>query len=434
MEQIIRRLAARIDATRLAQLTFDLVQIPSPTRDTEGITSWYAGHLRDTGISVVVQREIPDGPNVIARIEGDSNGPTLTLLSHLDHKPLDHPPPYQEKGIIYGRGATDPKSGVAAMTEVARVLCESGIKLKGTLVLAAHSLHEYPAGRREGLRNLLGQGTLGNAIICTSGPHNNVPIIGRGSAVFDCTVRRDGEVKHELHMPRDQVNPVTESRLVLDRLVRWNDEVARISWPYIGPESVHVGLIQAGDLYERFPASCRLAGTRRFGPGKSEHEILIEFERIQREIQVRALSEIEFNAGVVGLGYRIHEQEPIVEAVRRAYELTTGRRLPLGGYLDVGDASMTVGVSGIPTVHHGVNRDRVDADLEYISLRELVRVASKGLSGRRAAVSGISRDYCRRQREAEKTAQTSSCQQLKQDRSSALQSLSRSVSLCDTSA
>jgi len=376
MEHMIRRLAAGIDATRLAQLTFDLVQIPSPTRHTEQIASWYAGHLREMGLSSVdIQREIPDGPNVIARIAGDPDGPTLTLLSHLDHKPLDHPPPYQENGIIYGRGAVDPKCGIAAMTEAARVLCESGIKLKGTLILAAHSLHEYPAGRREGLRNLLGQGALGDAIICTSGPHNHLPIIGRGSAAFDCIMRREGDVKHELHTPRNQINPLTESRLVLDRLVRWNDEVARISWPYIGPESVHVGRIQAGDSYDRFPVSCRLSGTRRFGPGKSEHEVLIEFERIQRDIQVRALSEVDLNAGVIGLGYQIHEQEPIVEAVRRAYELTTRKDLPLGGYLDVGDASMTVGVSGIPTVHHGVNRDRVDADLEYISLREIVRVA-----------------------------------------------------------
>jgi len=375
MEHTIRRLTSKIDATRLAQLTFDLVQIPSPTRDTAQIASWYERYLRDMGLSVKVCREIPDGPSMVAVIPGTPEGPSLNLLSHLDHKPLEHPPPYQENGVIYGRGAAEPKSGIAAMTEAARVLYESGIKLNGNLVLAAHSLHGYPSRRRDGLRNLLKQGALGNAIICASGPHNYVPIIGRGSAVFDCIMKRDGDVKHELYTPRDQINPVIESRVVLDRLVRWNEEVSRISWPYIGPERVHVGVIQAGDLYDRFPVSCRIAGTLRFGPGKTQYEVLAEFERIRREIQVRTLARVEIIASVVGVGYRIHDQEPIVQAVRQAYELTTGRQLPLGGYLDVGDASMTVGESGIPTVYHGANRDRIDAELEYVDLRDVVRAA-----------------------------------------------------------
>jgi acetylornithine deacetylase/succinyl-diaminopimelate desuccinylase-like protein len=375
MEQTIRRLASQIDSTRLAQMTFDLAQILSPTRDTGRIATWYAGYLSDIGLSPDIQRDIPDGPNVIARIQGAGSGPTLTFLSHMDHKPLDHPPAYQESGMIYGRGVADPKSGLAAMTEAARVLVEAGLRLKGDLVLVAHSLHEYPAGRREGLDRLLQQGMLGNAIVCTSGPHNYVPVVGRGSAVFEFRVKRGGDARHELSSPRELPNPILESRLVLDRLVRWNEEVSRISWPYVGPESVHVGMIEGGDAHDRLPLACRLRGTRRFGPGKSEHEVQAELERIRRDVQVRSLAEIELETTIVGMGYRLHEQEPIVEALRRAYELIVGRRLALGGYLDTGDASLTAGVGGIPTVCHGANRERLDADLEYVSLRDIVRAA-----------------------------------------------------------
>lgn len=375
MDQMIHRLVSRIDATRLAELTFGLAQIPSPTGDAEQTASWYAARLRDMGLPAEIRREVPHGPTVVSAAGRGAGGLTLTLLSHLDHQPLDHPPPYQEGGMIYGRGVADSRSGLAAAAEAARVLVESGITLKGNLNLVAHSLHEYPAGRREGLERIMQRGELGNAVLCTSGPHSHVPIVGRGCAFFECTVRRAGEVKHELHTDRGQINPVSEARLVLDRLVRWNEEVARISWPYIGPESVHVGAIQAGDLHSRYPTSCRLAGTRRFGPGKTEHEIIGEFERIRRDIQVRTLAEVELAPTVAGLGYRIHEQEPLVAATRQAYELVVGRRLPLGGYLDIGDASLTAGIGGIPTVCHGTNRDRVDADLEYVSLRDILRAA-----------------------------------------------------------
>jgi succinyl-diaminopimelate desuccinylase len=374
MESRLRQLINQIDPTRLAHLTMELARIPSPTRQTEAIVAWYAGYARDRGLPAEVRRDAPDGATLVISLPSAGVGPTLTLLGHLDHRPLDHPPAYQEGGLIYGRGCAEGKSGVAAITEALRVLASSPYRLRGRLQAVIHTLHE-PPGRREGLDALARHGSLGNAVICAAGPHRYVPVAGRGCAQFRWRVRQEGEPMHELYTPADAPHPIWESRIILERLERWNEELGQVAWPYIGPETVQVGSIHAGDEPERMPAECAIAGTRRFSPGKTEHEIVGEFLLLQQELQARTRAKIECQVNVLGLGFRLHEREPIIQALRRAYSLVTDQDLPLGGFLDVGDASKTAGEYGIPTVYHGTNRERYLADLEYVSLRDVVRAA-----------------------------------------------------------
>lgn len=374
MEPRLRQLISQIDPTRLAHLTMELAKIPSPTHQTDAVVAWYAQYARDRGLPAEVRRDASDGATIVISLPGAGLGPTLTLLGHLDHRPLDHPPAYQEGGFLYGRGCAEGKSGAAAITEALRVLASSPYRLRGRLQAVIHTLHE-PPGRREGLDALARQGSLGNAIVCAAGPHRYVPVAGRGCAQFRWTVRGASERLHELYTLADVPHPIWESRIILERLERWNQELGQVAWPYIGPETVQVGSVHAGDEPERMPAECIIAGTRRFGPGKSEHEIVGEFLLLQQELQARTRAKIECQVNVLGLGFRQHEREPIIQALRRAYSLVTDQDLPLGGFLDVGDASKTSAEYGIPTVYHGTNRERYLADLEYVSLRDVVRAA-----------------------------------------------------------
>ncbi|MBC7241070.1 MAG: hypothetical protein H5T60_01325, partial [Anaerolineae bacterium] len=95
MESRLRQLINQIDPTRLAHLTMELARIPSPTRQTEAIVTWYAEYARDRGLPAEVRRDAPDGATVVISLPSAGVGPTLTLLGHLDHRQLDHPPAYQ---------------------------------------------------------------------------------------------------------------------------------------------------------------------------------------------------------------------------------------------------------------------------------------------------------------------------------------------------
>jgi acetylornithine deacetylase/succinyl-diaminopimelate desuccinylase-like protein len=86
-----------------------------------------AALLRDAGFEVQLLGRTPERPNLVARLRGQSDGPTLCLLSHVDTvlaKPDEwrHDPWSGEvaDGCVWGRGAVDMKSQTAA--EVAAVL------------------------------------------------------------------------------------------------------------------------------------------------------------------------------------------------------------------------------------------------------------------------------------------------------------------------
>ena len=108
-----------------------------------------ASHLRDylTGAGVdcaLVARE-PDRANLVARIRGTGEAPSLAFVGHLDVVPADprdwtHPPfaaVIDDDGFLHGRGAVDMKNEVAARAVAMAELARSGFRPRGDLWLLA---------------------------------------------------------------------------------------------------------------------------------------------------------------------------------------------------------------------------------------------------------------------------------------------------------
>lgn len=73
----------------IAQLTYDLVKIPSETLYELEISKFYAKILRDMGLEVHLDYSVArDRPNVIARLPGRDGGKALLLCGHLDTIPI----------------------------------------------------------------------------------------------------------------------------------------------------------------------------------------------------------------------------------------------------------------------------------------------------------------------------------------------------------
>ena len=80
-----------------------------------------AGVLRDAGFEVWLLGDDPQRPNLVARLRGRADGPTLGLLSHADTVVADpegwrHSPwsGALDEGCVWGRGALDMKSQTTA--------------------------------------------------------------------------------------------------------------------------------------------------------------------------------------------------------------------------------------------------------------------------------------------------------------------------------
>lgn len=364
----------QVNAARLQELTLDLTRIRSYTGDSRRVAEFYAHALQEVGLSVEIHRDYPHSPSVVGRLRGTGTGPTLILNGHLDTVPLEHPAPSVAEGRVYGRGAADMKGGLAAMAETARVLVESGTRLKGDLLLIAHSLHEAPGGQGQDLSDLVHQGITGDAAIIAEVASDTLPIIGLGQCVFEYTVSRPGESSHELLTPPNTPHPILAA-LELANLIyfRCAQLAQQPPIPLVGHESYFLGIFNGGDFYNRWPASCRLMGTRRYGPDSSLTDISAELEGLAVRVQADTGAQVSLKITPVRDGFRLAEDEPLVTILRGAYAEVTERELPLAGIRMVGDAAIFIQEGRIPAVYHGPGGQGAHADLESVAVADLVR-------------------------------------------------------------
>jgi acetylornithine deacetylase/succinyl-diaminopimelate desuccinylase-like protein len=122
-------------ATRLLQrlIQFDTVNPPGAEEECQ---QYLRGLLEGAGFEVELLAAVPGRPNLVARLPAPTgaDGPTLCLLGHVDTV-LANPAEWQvdpwsgelrDDGCIWGRGALDMKSQVAAEVAAACTLAETG--------------------------------------------------------------------------------------------------------------------------------------------------------------------------------------------------------------------------------------------------------------------------------------------------------------------
>ncbi len=112
-------------------IRFDTVNPPGNERACQ---EWLKGYLEDAGLECeLLCAEDPERPNLVARLQGESEGPVLGYLSHVDTVLADaadwrHDPWSGEvhDGALWGRGAIDMKSQTAAEAVAAAHLARQG--------------------------------------------------------------------------------------------------------------------------------------------------------------------------------------------------------------------------------------------------------------------------------------------------------------------
>ena len=146
--------------------------------------------------------------NLIARLGSETPGQSLLLGGHVDTVPFGEAPWRHdplggiiEEGLLYGRGASDMKGGVAAMTLAAVSAAKrfSGRGGEKGLLVHLYGSEEFGCvGSFQAARNSDGFAPAGAAVIAE--PANNRPLAGHKSALW-MTLRTAGRTAHA-SMPR----------------------------------------------------------------------------------------------------------------------------------------------------------------------------------------------------------------------------------------
>jgi acetylornithine deacetylase/succinyl-diaminopimelate desuccinylase-like protein len=133
----------RDEAVALLQQLLRLDTVNPPGNETRA-AELLRGYLEEAGVACELYAKVPERANLVARIPGRGDGPRLLLLSHTDTvvaEPEDWTvSPWSGElrdGCVWGRGALDMKSQVAAAAVATATLAREGFEPAGDVIFAA---------------------------------------------------------------------------------------------------------------------------------------------------------------------------------------------------------------------------------------------------------------------------------------------------------
>jgi acetylornithine deacetylase/succinyl-diaminopimelate desuccinylase-like protein len=133
----------RDEVTDLLQRLIRLDTVNPPGNETAA-AELLRDYLAESGVEAELYAKVPERANLVARIPGRGDGPSLLLLSHTDtvladatEWQLDPWSGELRDGEVWGRGALDMKGQVAANAVALASLARDGFEPSGDLIFAA---------------------------------------------------------------------------------------------------------------------------------------------------------------------------------------------------------------------------------------------------------------------------------------------------------
>ncbi len=374
--QLSQQLRGAVNRTRLLQTAVDLISIPSRTGEAGAVLDRLAAILADDGFHV----ERPPGghpsaPAVAVRFDSGRPGRTLQFNGHLDTVHLPFVPLGVEGDRLTGSGSSDMKAGTAAAVEALRMLRSTGALSGGAILLTAHDLHESPWGDGSQLDRMIDEGHVGDAVLLPEYLNDCIPVIGRGALIWKVAVRRPGPPVHEVMRPAHEPGVIAAGAELVQRLGRLDALLAEKPHPLAGRESLFIGQIHSGEIYNQYPQECRLEGTRRWLPGTAQRDVEAElrglFDGLGAETGTRVTAEFT----PIRDAFKLDESDPLVAAFQQAHQETAGRTLPIGAKPFCDDGNSFWSRAGVAAITHGPRAGGAHTLDEWVSIDDLVRVA-----------------------------------------------------------
>jgi acetylornithine deacetylase/succinyl-diaminopimelate desuccinylase-like protein len=372
-----------IDSRLTLDLLKDLVAIESTNPSlvpgacgeqaaSEFLRDWLCGK----GIAAELQFAAPGRPNVVAQIGGASGSasanPALLIVAHIDTVGAGNMPdpftPREENGRIYGRGALDIKSGVAAMCAAAVSIVKSGAKLARPSVIAAVVDEECNS---IGTEALLTHCTADAAVVLEPTDLKLV-VAHKGYTWFEIVTH--GRAAHG-SLPSEGRDSIRMMGRVLERLDAL-DLTLQSQSPHalLGSASLHASLITGGQELSSYPAECRLQIERRTLPGESVASLESELRTLLDELHAH---DADFHATLRVMAsrpaYSIEPDAPIARAAATAILHVSGSA-ELAGMSAWTDTAL-LAEAGIPGVVFGPSGRGLHGAEEYVELQSVISCA-----------------------------------------------------------
>ncbi|SDH25126.1 succinyl-diaminopimelate desuccinylase [Alteribacillus persepolensis] len=274
-----------MDQEQAVSFLKDIIQIKSvnPPGNETAVAKKLKSLFDEYGIETELIEYDDNRANLIARVTGEQDGPVLGLTGHMDVVPIgenewEHDPfgAEEENGKIYGRGACDMKSGLAACASAMVSLKEEGLPIKGTVTLFATVGEETGA---VGARQLTEQGYADSldALIIAEPTRNQVNIAHKG-ALWPQIITY-GKTAHG-SMPDKGINAVIHMNEIIHRIAGGDWE-----WQYeedelLGGATYSIDVIKGGSNTNVVPDQCFTNIDMRTVPSQDHNQIIEQMQQV----------------------------------------------------------------------------------------------------------------------------------------------------------
>ncbi len=384
----------------LTEIVAELVRRSSELGHEALVQDYVAEHLRgsDAGTEVwdldeSIKNEPNAGnsgvpfagrPNVTGKIAGAGGGKSMIFNGHIDvvsPEPVDqwtHDPWGAEivDGKLFGRGAYDMKSGVAAHLFLPRLLRDLGIQLKGDVTI--HSVIE---------EECTGNGTLAaslrdtaDAALVTESVGRNTPTGHLGVIWFRVGIT--GRSAHAGWASRG-VNAIVKTVPIIQALHQLDADLNRNVHPlYAGidhPINLNIGVMRSGDWPSTVPGEAELRCRVSFFPNMSREEM-------HRTIETRIAEACAGDAwleehppvitydGFDTNGCEMNWNDPFIKALEHASLDATDFPLDPTVSTAVNDMRYYI-VNGVPSTCYGAEGGNAHAVDEWLDLSSMPKLA-----------------------------------------------------------
>jgi len=365
----------------LVDLTIRLVQAPTenPPGNEKMAVQFLKPLLSKMGFKIKTVLSPKGRWNIVAEKRWGGGGRTLLFNGHLDVVPAGDPsqwkyPPFQgrfHKRRIYGRGASDMKSGIAAFIHAISMIDRSRIHpQKGGVIL--HLVSDEESHGHQGADFLTQRGGIQGEAALVGEPTDLLPVIAHKGALW-IKISTFGRSAHSAK-PHRGVNAIEKMAKLVDRL---NSIPLDKEHPLLGKPTLSIGTIRGGMKINIVPDRCEIELDRRMLPSEKKEEVLGEMKEILESLQLQdplfryRMEEIDFAEPS-----EVNPEEEIVRTGVEAIQEVTGKKPPLSVFSGFTDSRFYINRCHIPTLIFGPGEtDQIHTTDESVEVDALVHGA-----------------------------------------------------------
>lgn len=388
----------------LIATTRELIAFPSLFGQEETAQHYYAGKLRAIGGAVEVwepdidqlrrhpayvssRESFAGSPVVVGAFRGSGGGRSMFLCGHMDVVPpgagrwtVDPWGGILQDGRIYGRGAADMKGGLAANYIAVKSIVDSGLKLKGDVLVGTTVDEECGS---TGALAIAVRGYRADGCIIPEPTGLEMNVASTGSVWFRVSV--PGKSAHA-GMSYKGVNSIYKAMLIIGRL-RELEEARRIRLmhPLYAnhpiPFCLNVNTIKAGNWPAIVPAETVFEGRMGVSPVESIEEARKELEDtigavaasdiwLRDNPPVIEYLDCRWNSGMV------EPEHPLCRLLQDKIAAVTGKPAQITGMGPCSDSGTFIRYAATPAVNFGPNAMTIAHQTdEYVDVESLYSTA-----------------------------------------------------------